>query len=156
MKKILCCFLMLLCIFSSACAEDLYESSRLTFEDGFTLSLPSDWVSYALSPELAEAGYIYCLGSADSSQLMYIQRWASDMTSIDDLAASLEARDEIENPITGMSDSGHPFLMYNFADRDASGCMQLFDGSILNFIFTPQSSNDLMLTAAFLIATAQF
>jgi len=156
MKKLLCCLLALISLFAFCSAEGLYDSVQLTFEDGFTLRLPSDWVSYEVAPELAESGYIYCLGAADGSQLLYIQRWASDMESIDDLAAALEGRSEIKNHTTGVSDSGTPFLMYNFADADASGCMQLFDGSILNFIFTPQSSNDLMLTAAFLIATAQF
>lgn len=156
MKKLLCCILALLCLIPFACAEDAYDSVRLTFEDGFTLSLPSDWVSYEVSPELAEAGYLYCLGTADASQLMYIQRWATDIKTIDELVSVLENRAEVQNPISGVSDSGQPFLMYTFADADASGCMQLFDGSIVNFVFTPQSSTDLMLTAAFLIATAQF
>jgi len=156
MKKLLGCILALMCLFSLACAEGIYDSVQVTFEDGFTLSLPADWVSFEVTPAQAESGIIYCLGSADGSQTMYIQRWATDAKSIDDLSAALSGRTEIENSITGVSDSGQPFLMYNFADADASGCMQLFDGSILNFIFTPQSSNDLMLTAAFLIATAQF
>jgi len=144
MKKLLCCLLALICLLPAAIAEPA-DSVNVTFEDGFTLCLPSDWVSYEVDPALAEKGYIYCLGSADGAQLMYIQRWNTDLITAEALRAELEARSEI---ILSASEASNGFLMYNFADSDCSGCAALFDGSILNLLFTPQSNPEMMLTAA--------
>lgn len=145
MKKLLTFLLTLLMLCAPALAEAPYESVRLEFEDGFALSLPADWVSYAVSPELAEAGYLYCLGSADGARLMYIQRWNTDCADLDELRALLEDRDEILLR-SDMDDSA--FLMYNFAEQDCSGCATLLNDSILNLIFLPQSDADNMLIAA--------
>lgn len=148
MKKLLCCILALLALTAPVLAETMPDTVRLSFEDGFSLSLPAEWVSYALDPALSDAGYIYCLGSADGANLMYIQRWRTELTSLDALTASLEERAEIELRSTNTSETGEAFLMYSFTESDASGGMLLLDGSILNLFFTPQSDDALMLTAA--------
>lgn len=153
MKKLLCCLLALLALMTPILAESTPETVRLTFEDGFSLSLPADWVSYAVDSALADGGYIYCLGSADGAHLMYIQRWKTDLNTIEALTASLEDRAEIELRSSNTSESGEAFLMYSFVDRDASGGMLLLDGSILNLIFTPQSDDALMLAAATVLSS---
>ena len=79
---------------------------------------------------------------------MYIQRWKTDLNTIDDLVAALEDRSEIELRSTNTSASGAGFLMYQFSGTDACGGMLLHEGSILNLFFTPQSDSALMLTAA--------
>jgi len=148
MKKLLCCIIALVLIMIPVLAESAPETVRLAFEDGFSLSLPADWVSYALEPTLADDGFIYCLGSPDGAHLMYIQRWKTNLTTIEELSAALEDRTEIELRTANASESGEAFLMYSFTASDASGGMLLLDGSILNLCFTPQSDNALMLTAA--------
>lgn len=153
MKKLLCCLFALLALVSPVFAETASETVHLAFEDGFSLSLPADWVSYAVDPSLADIGCIYCLGSADGTRLMYIQRWKSDLDTLDALAASLEERTEIELRSTNTSEAGEPFLMYCFTDVDASGGMLLLEGSILNLFFTPQSDDALMLTAAAVLSS---
>lgn len=153
MKKLLCLLLALLSLTVPALAESAPQSVRLAFEDGFSLSLPSGWVCYDVAPELAADGYIYCLGSTDGAHLMYIQRWASDLNTLEDLVAVLENRNEIELRSTNTSDSGNAFLMYHFSGSDSCGGMLLHDGSILNLIFTPQSDNALMITAATALAS---
>lgn len=153
MKKLFCCLLALLALISPVLAEPTSETVCLAFEDGFSLSLPADWVSYAVDPALADIGCIYCLGSADGTRLMYIQRWKSDLDSLEELAASLEDRNEIELRSTNTSESGESFLMYSFTDADASGGMLLLEDSILNLFFTPQSDDSLMLTAAAVLSS---
>lgn len=153
MKKFLCCLFALLALISPVLAEPASETVHLTFEDGFSLSLPADWVSYAVDPSLADMGCIYCLGSADGARLMYIQRWKSEYDTLEALAASFEDRNEIELRSTNISESGESFLMYSFTDADASGGMLLLEDSILNLFFTPQSDDALMLTAAAVLSS---
>lgn len=154
MKKYICLLLALLALVTPVLAETAApETVRLAFEDGFSLTLPAGWVRYELDPALADEGYIYCLGSADGAQLMYIQRWASDVTDLEELVAALEERMEIELRSTNTSDSGEAFLMYRFSLEDSCGGMLIHDGSILNLLFTPQSDDALMLTAATILAS---
>ena len=144
MKKLLCCLLALIALFPAVLAEGA-GTVNVTFEDGFSLSLPADWVSYEVAPELQDIGFIYCLGNKDAAQLMYIQRWNTDIASIEDLRASLEVREEIK---LSASQASNDFLLYSFTGSDCSGCAALLDGSILNLLFTPQSDSEMMLIAA--------
>ena len=148
MKKMICCILALLTICAAALGEMPYETVRLDFEDGFSLLLPADWVSYEVPGELSEQGFLYCLGSADGAQLMYVQRWSTGCSDLDELKADLELRDEISLGSNLESASGAPFLMYSFTEADCSGCMTLLDGDVLNLLFLPQSDDDAMLIAA--------
>ena len=149
MKKLLCCLLALIALLPTALAEGT-DTVKVTFEDGFTLSLPADWMSYEVAPELQNIGFIYCLGSEDRTQLMYIQRWNTDIASIEDLRAALEVRAEIKLSASQVSND---FLLYSFNDSDCSGCAALLDGSILNLLFTPQSDSEMMLIAATALAS---
>lgn len=148
MRKFLICLLTLLSICALAVAEMPYESVRVQFEDGFALSLPANWVCYDLPDGLADAGYRYCLGSSDASQLLYIQLWPTDCADISALRSELEQRSEIVIRALSENTSGTPFLTYNFVGSDCSGCITLLDGVVLNLLFTPQSDADLMLIAA--------
>ena len=156
MKRLLCLLLTLMLLIPAALCEDAaYVTRKVAFEDGFTLEIPSDWVSFALDPALTDSGFIYCLGSADAEKLMYIQRWPADASTLDELRASIEDREEIKLHESDASADGD-FIFYSFVDSDASGCMTLFDGAVLNFIFQPQSDPSTMLIAAFLTSTAEF
>ena len=148
LKKMLC-LLVVLILALPALAETPYDSVRVRFEDGFSLSLPSDWVSYEVSPEEAKSGIIYCLGSADAERLLYIQRWSADFEDIDALRAELEADSNLV--LRSDSTATSPFLMYNLADSDASGCITLFADGVLNLLFLPQSDAENMLLAATII-----
>ena len=151
MKRILCCLLALILLGALASAEEIRDTVRVQFEDGFALSLPSDWVSYEVAPELADSGFIYCLGSADGAQLMYIQRWNAGYAELNELESALASREEIELRTTA---DGNRFLMYNFADADCSGCVTLFNGSVLNLLVLPQTDSECMLTAAMIMESA--
>lgn len=146
MKKLLCCILILL--ICTAGAEALYDTVRVTFEDGFSLSVPSGWVSYQVCEENRQNGYLYCLGSPDGSRLMYIQRWAAEYTDLEALQADLEACPNITLRSASVNANGVEFLMYNFGDCDASGCMTFCEDSVINLLFTPQSDTENMLIAA--------
>ena len=148
MKRWICTLVALALLAVSAFAEMPYESVRIEFEDGFALSLPADWVSYEVPEDLNDQGFLYCLGSADGARLMYIQRWSSDCADLAALQAELEQQDEIVLRSSLESVSGTPFLMYNFADTDCSGCLTLLDGDVLNLLFLPQSDDSTMLIAA--------
>lgn len=147
MKKLLCVML-IFTLLSAACAETLYDCVRIRFEDGFSLSVPADWVSYEVSDTDAAHGYLYCLGSTDSSRLMYIQRWAADYASIEDLQTDLETSENIVLRSASVTGNGIEFLMYNFSKYDASGCMTIYEGSVVNLLFLPQSDPENMLIAA--------
>lgn len=149
MKRILLCLLALLTFASFASAEAPYESIHVEFEDGFALDLPTDWMRYDVDTESAEQGFIYALGAADASRMLYIQRWAADYATLDELKSVLA---EQENVTVGSNVSENAeFLMYSIADSDCSGCMTLFNGSVLNLLFTPQSDAENMLIAANII-----
>lgn len=155
MKRLICFLLALMLLIPAAFAEEsAYVTREVAFEDGFTLEIPSDWVSYTLDPALADSGFIYCLGSEDGERLMYIQRWSTSLTTLDELRASLGTREEIE--LHESDASAADFIFYSFTGADASGCMTLFDDTVLNFIFLPQSDPSTMLIAAFLTSTAKF
>ena len=55
MKKLLCCLLALIALLPAVLAEGA-GTVNVTFEDGFSLSLPADWVSYEVAPELQDIG----------------------------------------------------------------------------------------------------
>ena len=154
MKKMVCCLLALIALIAPATAEDVCDSVRVAFEDGFSLSLPADWVRYDVAPELSEAGFIYCLGSADGARLMYVQRWNTGCADLSELEASLSSRPEIELRTSVSDGESAGFLTYNFTDADCSGCATLFDGTVLNLLFLPQSDAENMLLAATIMESA--
>lgn len=154
MKRILGCLLAVLLLSAAALSETSADTVRLEFENGFSLSLPSGWVSFAVAPELKEAGFAYCLGSTDAAHLMYIQHLEGEYANFDALRAVFETRPEIVLRSTVEAASGRPFLLYNFAEEDCSGCAALYEDSVINLLFLPRSDADFMLTAAAIIDSA--
>lgn len=152
LKKTLCLLLLAALFTLPAFAETPESTVRVQFEDGFSLSLPTDWVSFEVSPEDAEVGVMYCLGNADASRLLYVQRWSAPFSDLDALRAALEGDSNVV--LRSDADSSSPFLMYNLASSDASGCIALFADGVLNLLFTPQSDADYMLTAATIMESA--
>lgn len=150
-KKTLCLLLLAVLFALPVSAENAESSVQVQFEDGFSLQLPTDWVSFEVTSEMAESGVIYCLGNADASRLLYVQRWSAPFSDLDALRAELESA---SNVVLRSADSDSPFLMYNLADSDASGCIALFADGVLNLLFTPQSDTDYMLVAATIMESA--
>ena len=148
MKKMICCLLLMLLLLPAALGEMLYDTVEVSFEEGFTLTLPADWVCYEVQPSLCEEGYLYCLGSADTSRLMYIQYRKAEYADLESLQSDLEACSGLVLRSASVNPQGTEFLMYTLDSGDASGCMTLFDEGVLNFLFIPQSDNANMLIAA--------
>ena len=162
MKKWFCLLLTLILVSCAAYAQEAVSGSStdaapveyvtVGFEDGFALSLPNDWMHYAITEEMAEEGVIYCLSSADASRWLYIQSWLTDCMDIDALSALISETAQPENSgIYRFNETD--FVVYDLMDEDVSCCAVLMDGHALNFVFTPQSDSDFMLVAAQIISS---
>ena len=130
-----------------ALGEAAYESVRINFEGGFSLSLPSDWVSFEADGEAMEHGVGYVLGTVDGSRLLYIQQWQTEHSTLAELEEALRAREDVQ-VLTGDNSGNNAFLMYGMNDRDCTGCLTIHSGSVLNLMFTPQSDQEYMAVAA--------
>lgn len=119
----------------------------LAFEDGFTLEFPEGWLYHEISDEMAELGVYYALSDATGACQLYIQSWLSDCADMNTLK---ELIDRATHPQTSgvYSFNGTDFVVYDLSTGDVSCCAALKDGRVLNFVFTPQSDPDFMLTAA--------
>lgn len=88
MKKLLAVVLTLAALLS--CAAMAEEMVPVTFEDGFQISLPADWLQIEVTEEWAAQGIFYVACSPDGANTVQIS-WSaleSDMT-IDELQAQL-------------------------------------------------------------------
>lgn len=86
MKKLLAVVLTLAALLS--CAAMAEEMVPVTFEDGFQISLPADWLQIEVTEEWAAQGIFYVACSPDGANTVQIS-WSaleSDMT-IDELQA---------------------------------------------------------------------
>lgn len=126
--------------------------TRLAFEDGFVLDIPAGWQYYPVDEDMAARGVLYCLGDAFGERFLYIQSWESDCADIDSLKTRIEAE---ANPQTcGVySFNGTDFVIYDLVEGDVSCCAALMDSGVLNFVFTPQSDAEFMVTATQIIAS---
>lgn len=130
-----------------ASGEAAYESVRINFEGGFSLSVPSDWVSYEADDEARAQGIGYVLGSVDGSRLMYVQQWQTERETLKELEEALRSQEDVQI-LTGDLGGDKAFLMYAMNDRDCTGCLTLHAGTVLNLMFTPQSDAEFMAMAA--------
>lgn len=163
MKKIICMLLALMLMGCAAFAQEVapeqasasavpVEFITIGFEDGFCLSLPSDWLHYPITEDMANDSVLYCLSSADASRWLYIQSWETDCTNVQDLHALISEIAQPEN--SGIySFNQTDFVVYDLVDSDVSCCSVLLNGGALNFVFTPQSDSDFMLIAAQIISS---
>lgn len=151
MKKWICALaaLMMICTFALA---ELESPVRLGFEEGFSLELPEGWRYYDVNEQMAEAGVLYCLSDAEGARWLYIQSWESDCADADRLLGLVNAS---ASPVNSgkYTFNGVDFVVYDLKEGDVSCCATLMNGSILNFVFTPQSDSAFMATAAQVIGT---
>lgn len=124
----------------------------LWFEEGFSLSLPEGWVSYAVNAEDATKGIRYALGDGQGDHFLYIQLVPTDIGDSAALERAVEASPDCSK--TGnLSFNGASFVTFIDSARNASCCATLLNSRLLTFIFTPQSDSDYMLTVSRLMAT---
>lgn len=142
MKRLLCALLTLILICSCALAD-----LRVGFEDGFSLELPDGWLSHELTPEMAELGVLYCLSDAAAEHFLYIQLWHSGCRDLDQLNGLIAEIAKPDNSGT-YSFGGTDFIVYDLPEGDVSCCAALMGTNVYNFVFTPQSDTDFMVTAA--------
>lgn len=149
MKKIICALMALVMLCGLAAAEG---SVRLGFAEGFRLDLPEGWLHYEVSEEMQQQGVLYCLSDAEAARWLYIQRWDGECADAD---ALLELVNTTAAPVSsGKFDfNGSEFVIYDLEEGDVSCCATILNGSILNFVFTPQSDAEFMVTAAQVIGT---
>ena len=145
MKRLLCALLAIMLLLGCACAEG--TMLRVGFEDGFSLNLPEGWLHYPVGEEMTRQGVNYCLSDASAQRWLYIQIWKSECADADELAALIE-RTASPRSSGAYSFNGVDCVIYDLAAGDVSCCAALLDGSIVNFVFTPQSDGDYMMTAA--------
>ena len=133
-------------------SQEAVETVTVAFEDGFSLELPGDWLHYEVSDEMAQSGVLYCLSDAAGECWLYIQSWITDCGDIEALHTLI---DETSQPQTsGVYDfNGTQFVIYDLTDADVSCCAALLNDRVLNFVFTPQSDADFMVSAAQIIGT---
>ena len=149
-KKWICALMALMMMFGLAMAET--APVRIGFEEGFMLELPAGWLYHEVTEEMAQQGVLYSLSDAEGARQLSIQSWESDCESID---ALLELVNNASSPAKSgkynFNDS--EFVVYDLEDSDVSCCATLMDGCILNFVFTPQSDAEFMVTAAQVIGS---
>ena len=80
-----------------------------------------------------------------NAMIRQAQKMQEDMEA---LQADLEACPDITLRSASVNAQGVEFLMYNFTDLNASGCMTFCEDSVINLLFIPQSDTENMLIAA--------
>ena len=94
----------------------------------------------------------YILGDGTGSRYLYIQFRPASYEDMTQLAAALDAHESYQK--TGeLTFNGQSFLAFIDAAQNVSGCMTLFDGQLLAFIFHPQDDSEYMLLAAEIMNT---
>ena len=144
MKRAACLVLALL-----LCAACAAESGAFTlkFDEGFSLSLPSGWVSYPPSE-----GVRYALGDGTGARYLYILAGPADYADFDAMQAAI-ARREHCHTTSALDLNGQRFAAFIADDLNASGCATLMNGEMLTFLFTPQDDPEYMLAVAEIMAS---
>ena len=123
------------------------EDFELWFEEGFSLTLPGGWVSYAVSDQDREAGVRYALGDGTGARNLYIQVADTSIADVDALSEAVENTDGL-NKTGDLTFGGVEFVAFIDAAQNASCCATLLDGALATFVFTPQTDSDYMLTVS--------
>ena len=149
MKKLICLFLALwLC---GVCALAEGESFTLRFDEGFSLTLPSGWVSYPAG----EGPIRYALGAGDGVRFLYILAQPTEIEDFDAMRAAIEARGDC-GKTSPLELNGRDFAAFIAPGLNASGCATIHNGELITFLFTPQDDSDYMLLAAQIMAGIRF
>jgi len=154
MKKILALVLVLVSLFScAAVAETAVELVPITFEDGFQIALPGDWVELELSDEEYEAGIFFAAASPDGANSVQISWNALEAEiTIEDVQADLVG----SYPGAAVVElNGIPFVGFTDTENDLNGFTTLdaVEPGLYTFWFTPASDEAFYETAGAILAT---
>ena len=123
------------------------EDFELWFEEGFSLTLPEGWVSYAVSDLDRAGGVRYALGDGSGERSLYIQFTDTSIKDVGALSEAVEATDGL-NQTGDLNFGGVDFVAFIDATQNASSCATILNGMLTVFVFTPQTDSDFMLTAS--------
>ena len=150
MRKMLVCLAVALCLCAvSALAEA--GTFTLRVDEGFTLTLPSGWVSYPAG----EGPIRYALGAGDGVRYLYILAQSTDIVDFDAMRGAIEARGDCGRT-SPLELNGRDFAAFIAPEMNASGCATIHNGELITFLFTPQDESDYMLLAAQIMAGIKF
>ena len=148
MKRLFCLALCLALMLAALPAlADGAEQFTLRFPEGFSLSLPSGWVSYPVD----DATIRYALGDG-AGRYMYILAQPSPCDSYEAVRAAIDAREDL-GKTSPLEMNGQPFAAFIVPGLNASGCATLLGDELVTFLFTPQDDSQFMLDAARIMAS---
>jgi len=137
MKKIISLILVLIALLS--CAAMAEELVPVTFEDGFQISLPGDWLVYEPDEEMLALGIAYVAASPDGAYSVQISWSPMDpVVTIEELHTLLV---NFYPDATIIEINGINFLGFTDAENDVCGfvAMDAADEGYYTFWFTPAS-----------------
>ena len=153
MKKIVAIILALAALLACAAMAEGIELVPVTFEDGFQVSLPADWLAVESTEENLLAGIAYIACSPDGANTVQIS-WSeleAELT-LEDLKAEMAAVYP-DAEIYELNDIG--YLGFTDAENDVFAYVAL-DGTELGmytFWFTPASDEAFTDTAAAILGS---
>ena len=147
MKRWICLLAALALLLGAALAEGA-PTMDIHFEDGFTLSIPEGWVSYAAG----DGPIRYALGDGAGERFLYILVQPSEFEDFEAVQAAIDSRADCTK--TSYLDlNGHAFAAFISPRLNASGCSTLLEDRVVTFLFTPQDDSDYMLEVAAIMAS---
>lgn len=154
MKKLLALILVLASLFScAAVAETAVELVPVTFEDGFQVSLPGDWVELEVTDEMLEGGIFYAVASPDGANTLQIS-WneLEEEVTIEAVQADLVT---VYADAAVVELNGIPFVGFTDTENDVCGftALDAVEPGLYTFWFTPASDEAFYETAGAILAT---
>lgn len=137
MKKIFSLILVLVTLLS--CAAMAEELVPVTFEDGFQVSLPGEWLEIEASEEMLAAGIFYAAASPDGANTVMISWHALETElTIEDLQSILVA-DYADASVIEINDIS--FVGFTDTEEDVCGftALDAAEPGYYTFWFTPAS-----------------
>ena len=135
MKKIFSLILVLIALLS--CAAMAEELVPVTFEDGFQVSLPGDWLEIEATEEMIAAGIFFAAVSPDGANTMMISWHALETEiTIEDLQSIL-VTDHADASVIEINDIA--FVGFTDFEEDICGfsAMDAAEPGYYTFWFTP-------------------
>ena len=137
MKKIFSLILVLIALLS--CAAMAEELVPVTFEDGFQVSLPGDWLEIEATEEMLAAGIFFAAVSPDGANTVQISWNALEAEiAIEDLQAAMV---EIYPDASVIEINDIAFIGFTDTEEDICGfiAMDAAEPGYYTFWFTPAS-----------------
>ena len=153
MKKIFALVLALVSLFSFAAMAETVELVPVTFEDGFQVSLPGNWIELELTDEIHAAGIFYAAASPDGANTVQISWNALEAeVSIEEVLADLAAS---YADATIIEVNGIQFVGFTVVENDICGftALDAAEPGLYTFWFTPASDESFVETAVAIVAS---